>query len=61
LTVCSDGSFQTTQTAESILNFSPETAVTAVDPGLGAVAVAGGLIGGIVIIATQPDDKPSSP
>jgi hypothetical protein len=57
LTVCSDGSFQTTQVTESILNFSPETAF-AFDPG---VLVAAGLAVGAIIIGSQDEQEPVSP
>jgi hypothetical protein len=64
LTVCSSGSFQTTQVAESILNFSPDTAFAVVDPGPGPMpfAVAAGLLGGglAVIIASEQDEEPAS-
>jgi hypothetical protein len=57
LTVCSDGSFQTTQVTESILNFSPETAF-AFDPG---ILVAAGLAAGAIIIGSEDDQESVSP
>jgi hypothetical protein len=62
LTVCSSGSFQTTQVSESILNFSPDSAFAVVEPGIGPLALAAALGGGAlaVILASERDDEPAS-
>ena len=59
LTVCSDGSTQTTQSAQSILNFTPET-FAVVPAELGVIAAASLAALAAWIAASQPD-RPSSP
>jgi hypothetical protein len=60
LTVCSDGSFQTTQVTESILNFTPESfaAVPVPGPVLAALAAAAVVA---VIIGSKEEQRPISP
>ena len=58
LTVCSDGSFQTTQSSQSILNFDPEFAAV---PGPELAAALAAAAVGAVIIGRDEEQRPVTP
>jgi hypothetical protein len=58
LTVCSDGSFQMTQTSQSILNFQPEFAAV---PGPALAALIAAAAVAAVIAGKDKEQPPVSP